>query len=223
LEGELAMTEPKNPTTSPSFTEESAGENTVDTETPQHTAVDEEEKISRRKVLKALIATSTLVPLSSKLAAGQAGQEPESDGDSELRIDADKSSIAASIIDKVATDQEFRKRVKAYPVRTLSEMGIILNSDARDALKALSAHDPDVLVKAMLGEEFPSSSGEVVGILPAIRVGTRPGTEPAVRVATNVVIGVNTSVLEVSPEAYVNAISISLTGHGVDDNDNDNK
>jgi hypothetical protein len=218
------MTEPKESTVGSQYVAgNSIEEHTMDTQIPQDTAGDEKELQSRRNVLKTLITAGTLVPLSSKLAAGQVSQKPEPEQAfsdtrrkeiSELSINGDRAKIAALIIDRVATDPEFRKLVKAQPVSTLRTMGITLNSDAQEALEVLSAEDPDVLIKAMLGEEFPSTEGfaAIPGVAVSIRVATRPATQPAVQVGVNVAVGIRTSVTQVAAENYVNALSVSLTG-----------
>ncbi len=160
---------------------------------------------SRRALLKGMAAAGALLPLAGKLSA----QECPPVAEFGLQLDDHTIRVAASIIDRVATDGEFHEAVRAKPVEALEQMGVVLSPEMREVFDACLKSNPDVLSDAMLGRDFVNRA-EAVWIIPAvgvgIRVATRPATQPVVRVATNVVVNSMTFAEAVSAETYAQAM-----------------
>jgi hypothetical protein len=81
-------------------------------------------------------------------------------------------SMGPSIIDKVASDPDFRQQVKKDPMNTLQEMGITLSPEVERQLSDALEKDPDLLINVMLGKEQPL--GPIgIGAVPGVIVGVQ--------------------------------------------------
>lgn len=141
------------------------------------------QQLTRREVLKNIAVAGAAVPLVSLLGQteGQAQQTT-----STLSFDLEKLAKASQIIDRVAIDPAFREQVKAHPIETLTEVGITLSPEVANTLPIIlkEGNDPDLLIKAMLGDpSLPQAIGAVeASIVPAVgiyvNVATNPYTHP---------------------------------------------
>lgn len=158
------------------------------------------QQLTRREVLKNIAIAGAAVPLVSLLGQteGQAQQTT-----STLSFDLEKLAKASQIIDRVAIDPAFREQVKAHPIETLTEVGITLSPEVANTLPIIlkEGNDPDLLIKAMLGDpSLPQAIGAVeASIVPAVgiyvNVATNPYTSPMVQVGTRPIVGVVVNVV----------------------------
>lgn len=158
------------------------------------------QQLTRREVLKNIAVAGAAVPLVSLLGQteGQAQQTT-----STLSFDLEKLAKASQIIDRVAIDPAFREQVKAHPIETLTEVGITLSPEVANTLPIIlkEGNDPDLLIKAMLGDpSLPQAIGAVeASIVPAVgiyvNVATNPYTSPMVQVGTRPIVGVVVNVV----------------------------
>lgn len=105
-----------------------------------------EKQLTRREVLRTLGTTAAVVPIASLLWQGGAEAVP--------KAGVDKSQLG-KVVDRVLTDPQFRKAIKASPIETLERMGVKLPPDTAKALSEIMKQDPDALRKAVLGEASP--------------------------------------------------------------------
>lgn len=175
---------------------------------------------TRREALRRLGVASAAVPLSALPASAQ-----ETRTSHDICIDPGLLDRAAAIIDRAAVDPQFREEIRARPIETLRDMGIGLSEDAAAAFEMVrdDSNNPDLLLKAMLGQEYPSMAKSdqrhaEAWILPAVAVGVRVATRPATRpvvavsvnVATNVSVVARTRSLLVSKDTYAEAMFRSV-------------
>lgn len=107
-------------------------------------------QFTRREALRALGAATALVPAASLLwEGGVRAAVPQKNK---------KGQEIGQLIDKALTDPEFRKALKARPAEVLAQAGIELPTEIAEALtKAMKqgSHDPNKLIRAVLGEPSP--------------------------------------------------------------------
>jgi len=177
---------------------------------------------TRREALRRLGIASAAVPLSALPASAQ-----ETRTSHDICLDPGLMDRAAAIIDRAAIDPLFRDEIKARPIETLREMGIGLSEDAAAVFEMVrdNSNDPDLLVKAMLGQEYPPMDQTdqryaeaailpvvAVGVRVATRPATRPAVQAAVRVGVNVAVTSRTLSRNVSPDTFAEAMFRSVSG-----------
>ena len=113
---------------------------------------------SKNGVGKLSNKTDPLVPLSIFLHEPGVPWEEQGKSTQNPKVCLDPTKAAMfgfKLIDRAATDPNFRELLKRDPVRALADMGITLSSELEENLEATLQKDPDLLIKAMLGKEFP--------------------------------------------------------------------
>lgn len=152
----------------------------------------EQARSSRRAALTGMIAAGTMMPLSSKLEASpqrceddlEECQQQLMEFEGQICQDPERTEAAAMIIDRIATDPNFRDRVRRFPVETLSDMGYRLPPDMQTAINALSREDPDLFVDIVLGRRFLPPGSDVVNVAVTIS----PGVDVVISVGISVAV-----------------------------------
>lgn len=167
---------------------------------------DKEPREGEKKEREGLVPV--LVPMTSLIwGEGAPDVERPSPG---ISIDSLRSAaIGPELIDKIASDSKFREYVKENPVSALAEMGVTLGQEEEEGLTGALEENPDLLVKAMLGEEFPPLPTGLVAAIPAVIVGVQVGKY----VAVGVVVAVGTKSEAVRPKDVAAALSKAAAGH----------
>ncbi len=65
------------------------------------------------------------------------------------------ASIASQLIDRAIEDPSFRDLIKKDPLKALKDMGVVLSPELEEYLRTKSHVEPDLLLRTMLGPEFP--------------------------------------------------------------------